>query len=113
MKEIVAIVRPNQSLATRKALEEIGVYAYTVTRALGRSRQGGLRYARRWFQRSADIRFLPKRIFWIILEDDQVEAAILALEKANCTGRIGDGRIFVIPIEDQFNIREAWVHEVA
>jgi nitrogen regulatory protein PII len=100
MKEIIAIIRSERTVATRRVLDDLGIESYTTLRVLGRSRQGGLRYPRRWLQRSADIRFLPKRLFEMVLEDHQVEAAVSAIIKANQTGRIGDGKIFIIPVEE-------------
>lgn len=100
MKEVIAIIRPQQAQPTRKALGSIGIHSYTTLRVLGRSRQGGLRYPRKWFRRSADIRFLPKRLFWIMVEDHQLQTVVDALIKVNQTGRIGDGKIFVLPVEE-------------
>jgi nitrogen regulatory protein PII len=100
MKEIIAIIRSEKTAATRRVLDDLGIESYTTLRVLGRSRQGGLRYPRRWFRRSADIRFLPKRLFEMLLEDHQVEAAVSAIIKANQTGRIGDGKIFIMPVEE-------------
>ncbi|MBI3810816.1 MAG: P-II family nitrogen regulator [Nitrospirae bacterium] len=100
MKEIIAIIRSERTAATRRILEELGIDSYTTLRVLGRSRQGGLRYPRRWFRRSADIRFLPKRLFEMVVEDDQVEAVASAMIKINQTGRIGDGKIVILPIEE-------------
>jgi nitrogen regulatory protein PII 2 len=105
LKEIIAIIRPQHTRVTRKALEEIGVHAYTTLRVLGRSRQGGLRYPRKWFRRSADIRFLPKRLFWIVVDDQQYPAVLDALNRANRTGRIGDGKIIVLPVVEGYTIR--------
>jgi nitrogen regulatory protein PII 2 len=100
MKEIIAIIRSEKTTATRRVLDDLGIESYTTLRVLGRSRQGGLRYPRRWLQRSADIRFLPKRLFEMVLEDHQVEAAVSAIIKANQTGQIGDGKIFIMPVEE-------------
>lgn len=105
MKEISAIIRPQQARATRKALEEIGIASYTTLRVLGRSRQGGLRYPKKFFQRSADIRFLPKRLFEVVVDDHQVAAAVAAIIKANQTGLIGDGKLFVSPVSEICAIR--------
>ena len=105
MKEIIAIIRPQQAQATKKELAAAGIHSYTTVRALGRSRQGGLRYRRRWLRRSADIRFLPKRLFWIVVEDQQYTAALEALNRANRTGRIGDGKIVVLPVAEGYTVR--------
>ncbi|MBI3995781.1 MAG: P-II family nitrogen regulator [Nitrospirae bacterium] len=105
MREIIAIIRPNQAPATKIELEKAGIHSYTTVRALGRSRQGGLRYRRRWLRRSADIRFLPKRLFWIVVEDQQYSAALEALLRANRTGRIGDGKIVVLPVREGYTLR--------
>jgi len=99
LKEIIAIIRPDQALATRMFLDESGIHTYATLRVLGRSRQGGLRFQRRWFRRSADIRFLPKRMFWIAVEDDRLSFVLNELIRINRTGRIGDGKLFVLPVE--------------
>ncbi|HEY4485104.1 MAG TPA: P-II family nitrogen regulator [Nitrospiria bacterium] len=111
MKEIIVIIRPQNAQATRKALEAIGINAYTTVRVLGRSRQGGLRYPRKWFKRSADIRFLPKRMFSIVLEDHQLEPAVAALTAANRTGQVGDGKIFILPVEEMLSNDGGVEHE--
>ncbi len=113
MKEIMAIIRPERARATWEALESAGMGAYTVLRVLGRSRQGGLRYARRWLRRPAGIRFLPKRLFWILLEDHQVDRVVEALIQANQTGRIGDGKIFVLPVEESSELEGETIRETA
>ena len=105
MKEIIAIIRPQQAQATKRELAAAGIHSYTTVRALGRSRQGGLRYPRKWFRRSADIRFLPKRLFWIVLEDQQYSIALDALIRANQTGQIGDGKVIVLPVAEGYTIR--------
>jgi nitrogen regulatory protein PII len=105
VKEIIAIIRPEKAMETKLALEKAGVSGYTTSRVLGRSRQGGLRYARKWFRRSADIRFLPKRLFWIVVEDHQLPMVMDAFLSANQTGKIGDGKIFVLPVEEAVRIR--------
>jgi len=106
MKEIIAIIRPDQAPATRMFLQESGIHNYATLRVLGRSRQGGLRFQRRWFRRSADIRFLPKRMFWIAVEDDRLSFVVNELIRINRTGRIGDGKLFVLPVEKAVPIEE-------
>jgi nitrogen regulatory protein PII len=105
MKEIIAVIRPEKTLATRKALDEAGIPSYTTMRVLGRSRQDGLRYPKKLFKRSADIRFLPKRLFELVVDDHQVEAAVSAINKANRTGRIGDGKIIISPVSEDCAVR--------
>ncbi len=103
--EIIAIVRPERRLVTRHALEAVGVVAYSSYEVLGRSRQRGLRFS------SGEgtgivVKFLPKHLFWIVVEEQRVNAAVEALVKANRTGKgqYGDGRIFVLELAEAVRI---------
>jgi nitrogen regulatory protein PII len=105
LKEIVAILRFGKKLATRQALESAGIIAYTTYPVLGRSRQRGLRFSSAPGSEVA-IKFLPKQFFSITVEDSQVDAAIAAIIKANRTGKgqYGDGKIFVLDVEDAVRV---------
>jgi nitrogen regulatory protein PII 2 len=101
LKEIVAIIRPEKHPATRQALEAAGIYSYTVTSVLGRSRQRGLKFQSEGKEGVA-IKFLPKQLFSIVVDGREVDTAIGAIIKANRSGKgsFGDGKIFVIDIDD-------------
>jgi nitrogen regulatory protein PII 2 len=109
LREIIAVLRPGRHLATRQALEAAGVVSYTVHSVLGRSRQRGLK-----FKSASDpgqkedvaIKFLPKKLFTIVVEESQVKAAMSAIIKANKTGKgqYGDGKIFVLDTEQAIRV---------
>lgn len=105
LKEVIAIVRPGKHRATRKALEAAGIYSYTTTSVLGRSRQRGLRFQSEGEETTA-IKFLPKQYFSIVLPETQLSAAIAVLIKVNRSGKgaFGDGKIFIVDLEDAVRI---------
>ena len=106
MKEIVAILRPERWTETKARLQGLRVPAFTQQRVLGRGRARGLRYLpRQGATRHLGIQYLPKRMVSWIVEDAQVESLIQAIMEVNRTGRIGDGKIFVLPIDDVLRIR--------
>lgn len=104
LKEILAVVRPEKQIATRQALEAAGIYGYTAASVLGRGRQRGLKF--RSDGKEAAIRFLPKHFFSIVVEEERAASAVAAIIKANRTGKgaFGDGKIFVVDIEDAVRI---------
>lgn len=108
--EIIAILRPQKHIETRRALEAAGFPAYTTVSVLGRNRQGGLRFRdqRPGSESGPAIKFLPKRLFTIVVPENRLSAAVAAIRKANVTGQAGDGRIFVLGVEDavRFNTDE-------
>lgn len=111
MKEIIAIIRPGQAFLTKKNLQLDGFSAYTSFRVLGRSRQRGLRYAPRsfYFWRGRDkiggIQFVPKVYISLVVADRDVSLAVQSLIRSNQTGKFGDGKIFILPVEEAIQIR--------
>ena len=103
MKLIVAIIKPFKLDAVREALSGIGVQGITVTEVKGFGRQKGHTEVYRGAEYSVD--FLPKVKLEIGLDDGLVEQAIEAIMKAANTGKIGDGKIFVLPLEEVVRIR--------
>ena len=103
MKLIEAIIKPFKLDDVREALSEIGVQGITVTEAKGFGRQKGHTELYRGAEYVVD--FLPKVKIEIVLDDDQVDAAIEAIVSAAKTEKIGDGKIFVSPIEQTIRIR--------
>lgn len=103
MKKVEAIIKPFKLDDVREALSDIGVTGLTVSEVKGFGRQKGHTELYRGAEYVVD--FLPKIKLEIVLAEDQVEACIETITKAAHTGRIGDGKIFVTPIEQVIRIR--------
>ena len=103
MKLIKAIIKPFKLEEVKLALAEIGVEGMTVTEAKGFGRQKGHTEIYRGSEYTVD--FLPKVKVETVVPDEIVEKAITAIIKAARTGKIGDGKIFVLPIEEAVRIR--------
>ncbi len=103
MKKIEAIIKPFKLDDVKEALQEIGLQGITVIEARGFGRQKGHTELYRGAEYVVD--FLPKVKIEVIVADDMVEKAIEAIVGAAQTGRIGDGKIFVLPVEDVIRIR--------
>ena len=103
MKKIEAIIKPFKLDEVKEALHEIGLRGITVVEAKGFGRQKGHTELYRGAEYVVD--FLPKVKLEIVLEDNQVERAIEAIQAAAKTGRIGDGKIFVSTIDEAIRIR--------
>ncbi|EGL55827.1 MAG TPA: P-II family nitrogen regulator [Methylophaga aminisulfidivorans] len=103
MKKIEAIIKPFKLDDVRQSLSDIGVTGMTVTEVKGFGRQKG----HTEFYRGAEyvVDFLPKVKLEIAVADDKVDSVIEAVIKAANTGRIGDGKIFVTPLEQAIRIR--------
>ena len=103
MKKIEAIIKPFKLDEVKEALQEVGVQGITVTEAKGFGRQKGHTELYRGAEYVVD--FLPKVKVEIVVAEDRVEPAVEAIQKAARTGRIGDGKIFVLNIEEAIRIR--------
>jgi len=103
MKKIEAIIKPFKLDDVREALNEIGVTGMTVTEVKGFGRQKGHTELYRGAEYVVD--FLPKAKLELIVKEDQVDRCIEAISKAARTGKIGDGKIFVYPVEQVIRIR--------
>ena len=103
MKKIEAIIKPFKLDEVKEALQEVGVQGITVTEAKGFGRQKGHTELYRGAEYVVD--FLPKVKIEIVINEDRQEAAIEAIQKAARTGRIGDGKIFVLNVEEAIRIR--------
>jgi nitrogen regulatory protein P-II 2 len=103
MKLVTAIIKPFKMDEVRAELSEIGVQGITVTEVKGFGRQRGHTELYRGAEYVVD--FLPKSKLEIAVADDQVEVTIEAIIKAANTGKIGDGKIFVAPLEQVIRIR--------
>lgn len=103
MKKIEAIIKPFKLDDVKEALQEVGLQGITVTEAKGFGRQKGHTELYRGAEYVVD--FLPKVKLEIVVEDGMLEQAIEAIKQAAHTGRIGDGKIFVLPVEDAIRVR--------
>ena len=103
MKLITAIIKPFKLDEVREALSEVGVSGITVTEVKGFGRQKGHTELYRGAEYVVD--FLPKVKIEAAVEDGILEGAIEAIEKSARTGKIGDGKIFVSPVEHVIRIR--------
>ena len=98
MKKIEAIIRPENLDAIRVALEEKGIIGMTVAEVQGRGRQKGV--CLQWRAGEYCVEFLPKLKLDMIVDDEEVEPAIAAISHVSKTGKNGDGKIFIYPVED-------------
>ena len=108
MKELIAIIRPGKTKLTKQKLAEQGIVSCTQERVSGRGKQKGLRYQGTTASNlSGEVRisFLSKSMLTIFLNDDGVEKAVAAILEVNKTGDIGDGKIFICPLEETIRIR--------
>jgi nitrogen regulatory protein PII len=103
MKKIEAIIKPFKLEEVKDALAEVGIEGMTVTEVKGFGRQKGHTEIYRGSEYTVD--FLPKIKVEIVLGDSMVEAAMAAIIKAAKTGKIGDGKVFVGPIDEAIRIR--------
>lgn len=111
MKKIEAIIKPFKMEDVKEALAEIGIEGMTVTEVKGFGRQKGHTEIYRGSEYTVD--FLPKVKFEVVVTDAMVEKAIAAISASAKTGKIGDGKIFVLPIENAIRIRTEEVGENA
>jgi nitrogen regulatory protein PII len=103
MKKIEAIIKPFKLEDVKEALSELGVEGMTVSEVKGFGRQKGHTEIYRGSEYTVD--FLPKIKLEIVLADSRVATAVDAIVKAAKTGKIGDGKVFVSPIENAIRIR--------
>jgi nitrogen regulatory protein P-II 1 len=111
MKQIVAVIKPFKLDEVREALGEVGVSGLTVTEVKGFGRQKGHTELYRGAEYVVD--FLPKVKVELVVKDEDVERCIDAILKAAKTGKIGDGKIFVLPVEQVVRIRTGETDEAA
>jgi nitrogen regulatory protein P-II 1 len=103
MKKVDAIIKPFKLDDVREALSTVGITGLTVTEVKGFGRQKGHTELYRGAEYVVD--FLPKVKIEMVVKDDQVEPCIEAVSNAARTGKIGDGKIFVYPVEQAIRIR--------
>ncbi|MBM3238471.1 P-II family nitrogen regulator [Candidatus Poribacteria bacterium] len=103
MKKLECIIRPFKLEDVKEALESLGISGMTVTEVKGFGRQKG--HTELYRGSEYTIEFLPKLKIEIVVTDDVVDDAVEAILQAANTGKIGDGKIFVIPVEEAIRIR--------
>ena len=103
MKKIEAVIKPFKLDDVKDALAEVGVEGLTVTEVKGFGRQKGHTEIYRGSEYTVD--FLSKTMIETVVDDDTVEQAVAATVKAAKTGKIGDGKVFVLPVESAIRIR--------
>ncbi len=103
MKKIEAIIKPFKLDDVREALTDIGITGMTVTEVKGFGRQKGHTEVYRGAEYAVD--FLPKIKMELVLRDDQVDQAVDVIIETARSGKIGDGTIFIFPVEEAIRIR--------
>jgi nitrogen regulatory protein P-II 1 len=103
VKVVVAVVKPHKLDEVKESLREIGVQGLTTTEVEGFGRQRGHTEVYRGAEYQVD--FVPKIKVEVVVEDDQVQGVVDAVTKAARTGKIGDGKIWVTPVERVVRIR--------
>jgi nitrogen regulatory protein P-II 1 len=103
MKKVEAIIKPFKLEEVKEALSEAGVEGMTVTEVKGFGRQRGHKEVYRGAEYEVD--FVPKIKIETVVVDERVAAVVEAIVKAAGTGRIGDGKVFVAPVEEAVRIR--------
>ncbi|MES9939310.1 MAG: P-II family nitrogen regulator [Candidatus Thiodiazotropha sp. 6PLUC2] len=111
MKKVEAIIKPFKLEDVREALSEVGITGMTATEVKGFGRQKGHTELYRGAEYVVD--FLPKVKLELVVASDQVQACIDAITNAARTGKIGDGKIFVSPVEQVIRIRTGEENEAA
>jgi len=111
MKEIVAIIRPNKIEATKDALDALGFPGVTALQVIGRGRQRGIAaevscdLPARLLAKSGGMKYVPKRMLTLVVEDADVDPVVETIVRINQTAQVGDGKIFVSPVEDAIRLR--------
>ncbi|MCG8642829.1 MAG: P-II family nitrogen regulator [Desulfobacterales bacterium] len=103
MKKIEAIVKPFKLDDIKEALSDIGIYGMTVTEVNGYGRQKGHKEIYRGAEYVVD--FVPKIKIEIVVSDERIEEAVETVRNAANSGKIGDGKIFVLPVEQVIRVR--------
>ena len=103
MKLIKAIVRPNKVDEVKEQLSKLSISGMTVTEVRGHGKQKG--HTAVYRGKEYDVSLLPKMEIEVVVQDSVVDEVIGAIVQAARTGEIGDGRVFVIPVEQSYRIR--------
>ena len=111
MKKVTAMIKPFKLDDVREALSDIGIQGMPVTEVKGFGRQKGHTEVYRGAEYAVD--FLPKIQIDIVLSDDQIERVIEVIIETARTGKVGDGKIFVTPVDQVIRIRTGETGDVA
>ncbi|MDP2919879.1 MAG: P-II family nitrogen regulator [Dehalococcoidia bacterium] len=103
MKKIEAIIREEKLEPVKKSLEELGYFGMTVTEVIGRGKQKGIPL--KWGAKEYRVDFLPKLKLEVVVLDEDLSSVVNAIVRSTRTGEIGDGKIFIIPVENAIRIR--------
>jgi nitrogen regulatory protein P-II 1 len=103
MKKIEAIIREEKLEPVKKSLESIGYFGMTITEVGGRGRQKGVPL--KWGSKEYLVEFLPKLKIEVVVIDEDVSPVVNAIVRGARTGDVGDGKIFIIPIENAIRVR--------
>jgi len=103
MKKVEAIIKPFKLDDVKEALNQIGLQGMTISEVKGYGRQKGHKEIYRGAEYVVD--FIPKVKLEIVIEDVRVEAVVEKIQQAANTGKIGDGKIFVLPVEEVIRVR--------
>ena len=103
MKMVLAIIKPERSEFVKKALEDKGFIGMTMSEVKGRGEQKGITLEYRGGKMTVD--FLPKVKLEIVVRDKDVDDLVATITSAARTGKIGDGKIFIMPVEKSIRIR--------
>jgi nitrogen regulatory protein PII 2 len=112
MKEIMAIMRPNKMTKTKEVLDTLGYPAMSAIRIMGRGKQRAILNEvsveikePELCETEGKMRYIPKRMISLVVPDEDVSLVVEAIMKINHTGQIGDGKIFICPINDAVRVR--------
>ncbi len=103
MKLIMAIVRPSKAEEIKDALSQLNISGMTLSEVRGHGRQKG--HTAIYRGKEYNVSLLPKMKLEIVIPDDLVEETLRTIIETARTGEIGDGRVFVLPVEEGYNIR--------
>lgn len=103
ISKIEAIIKPLKLHEVKDALDEAGFASITVTDVKGRGQQKGI--VQQWRGKKYCLDLLPKTKIEVVVPEDKVEEVIEVIQRTACTGEIGDGKIFVIPVQTVVRIR--------
>lgn len=116
MKEIIAIIRPKKVVPTKEALDKLGVPSITAIPVIGRGKQRGIANELNIDVRPnvleqgrlagmKDMEYIPKRLLSIVVRNEDVDKIVETIIKVNQTSQIGDGKIFVCPVDNAIRVR--------
>jgi nitrogen regulatory protein P-II 1 len=103
MKMVIAIIRPEKLPVVRKALEDVGIGGLTISQVAGHGAQGGV--VQQWRGNAYTVDLLQKVKLEIVVPNPKLEPVLSAIRESAATGAVGDGKVFVIDVEDVMRVR--------